>query len=581
MADTQLLEKVKKRANDWLNSSIDEASKDIIRNLLANNEKDLIESFYKDLEFGTGGMRGIMGVGTNRINIYTIGMATQGLANYLLKVYQDKKVKVCIAYDSRNNSEKFARYAADVLAGNNIKTYLFESLRPTPELSFAVRELNCQSGIVITASHNPKEYNGYKVYWEDGGQIIAPHDQNIISEVNKINNVGEIKVIPESKLVELIGSKIDKKYIDKIKKISINPGLIKKNQDLKIVYTPLHGTGCNIIPAAFKSYGFSNVHLVSEQSLPDGNFPTVKSPNPEEPAALEMAINKAKELDAELVLATDPDSDRVGIAVKENEKNFRLLNGNQTATLIIYYILHHLKEQKKLKGNEYIVKTIVTTDLLTEIAQKYEVDSYEVLTGFKYIADKIKEFEIKKRFIAGGEESYGYLVDTFVRDKDAVISCMIIAEIAVWLKETGKSFMQILKEIYLEFGFYKEELISLKKEGKDGAEQIKSMMENFRTTPPQSINRSDVLLIHDYLKQKTIDMISDLRYDISLPKSNVLQFILKDGSKISVRPSGTEPKIKFYFSVKEELKKIEDFENTEKLLEERIVKLKEYFLDKK
>ncbi len=571
MVDKELLNLVQSKAKVWLNSNIDAESKKDIENLIKNNESELIESFYKDLEFGTGGLRGIMGVGTNRMNIYTVGMATQGLSNYLKQQFANKKeIKVAIAYDSRNNNRLFAEKTASVFSANGIKVYLFEDLRPTPELSFAIRHLGCQSGIVVTASHNPKEYNGYKVYWEDGGQIISPHDKNLTTEVQKITDISDIQFDDSLKNVEIIGEKIDKKYINELSKLSLNPKVIKKQKDLKIVYTPIHGTGVELVPKALQDYGFENITIVEEQKIPDGNFPTVKSPNPEEPAALELALRKAKEIDADIVMATDPDGDRVGIAVKNNNNEFILLNGNQAAALLINYLISQWKDKGKLKGKEYIVKTIVTSELLKDIADKYEVECYDVLTGFKYIADIIKQKEGKKKFIGGGEESYGYLAGEFVRDKDAVMSCALLAETAAWAKNNGKTLYQELIDIYIEFGFYKEKLISIVKKGKSGAEEIQKMMDNFRNNPPQTINNSNVMLIHDFEKQKTFDQISHLRYEINLPKSNVLQFILKDGSKISIRPSGTEPKIKFYFGVQDKLEKREDFEKVNKLLDNKI-----------
>ncbi|MCK5029452.1 MAG: phospho-sugar mutase [Bacteroidales bacterium] len=571
MAENELLKNVMLKAKIWLNSDIDEVSKKEIEDLINTNESELIESFYKDLEFGTGGLRGIMGVGTNRMNIYTVGMATQGLCNYVKKQFTDKKqIKAAIAFDSRNNSKLFAEKTASVFSANGIKVYLFDSLRPTPELSYAIRELGCQSGVVVTASHNPKEYNGYKVYWEDGGQIISPHDKNIINEVQSIKDISEIQFDDDLKNVEIIGEKIDKSYIKELCKLSLNPAIIKKQNDLKIVYTPIHGTGVELVPKTLQAYGFKNITIVEEQKIPDGNFPTVKSPNPEESEALKLALLKAKEIDADIVMATDPDADRVGIAVKNNENEFVLLNGNQAASLLINYLISQWKIKGKLKGKEYIVKTIVTTELLKEIANKYEVETFDVLTGFKYIADIIKQKEGKKIFIGGGEESYGYLAGEFVRDKDAVMSCALIAEAAAMAKENGKTLYQELIEIYVEFGFFKEKLISVVKKGKEGSEEINKMMENFRNSPPQTINNSNVMLIHDFLKQKTFDQINHLRYDINLPISNVLQFILNDGSKISIRPSGTEPKIKFYFGVHEELQSKEDFDKVNKLLDEKI-----------
>lgn len=571
MTDKELLQQVHAKANKWLESNIDSISKQEIKNLIDNNEPELIESFYKDLEFGTGGLRGIMGVGTNRMNIYTVGIATQGLCNYLKQQFTKKsEIKVAIAFDSRNNSKLFAEKTASVFSANGIKVFLFEDLRPTPELSFAIRQLGCQSGIVVTASHNPKEYNGYKVYWEDGGQIINPHDKNIINEVQKIKDISEVKFDNDLKKVEIIGDKIDNKYLKEVSKLSLNPKIIKKQKDLKIVYTPIHGTGVELVPKSLQKFGFENIHIVEEQKQPDGNFPTVKSPNPEEPAALELALKKAKEIDADIVMATDPDGDRVGIAVKDNNDEFILLNGNQAAILLIEYLISQWKAKGKLKGKEYIVKTIVTTELLKEIADKFNIECFDVLTGFKYIADIINKNFGKKKFIGGGEESYGYLASEFVRDKDAVMSCSLIAEVAAFNKNQNISLYNKLIEIYAEYGFYKEKLISVVKKGKSGSEEIQKMMDNFRAKPPLSINKSNVMLIHDFEKQKTLDQISHLRYEINLPKSNVLQFILKDGSKISIRPSGTEPKIKFYFSVNAKLEKVEDFEKINELLDIKI-----------
>ncbi|MCB2195725.1 MAG: phospho-sugar mutase [Bacteroidetes bacterium] len=571
MAEKELLDQVRSKADIWLNSNINEESKQEINRLLESDETELIESFYKDLDFGTGGLRGIMGVGTNRMNIYTVGMATQGLSNYLKEQFWgNKEIKVAIAHDSRNNSRLFAEKTASVFSANGIKVYLFEDLRPTPELSFAIRHLGCQSGVVVTASHNPKEYNGYKVYWEDGGQIISPHDKNIIAEVKKIKGVDEIQFDDALKNVEIIGEHIDNEYLKELKKLSLNPTIIKNQKDLKIVYTPIHGTGVELVPKALKHYGFENVTIVEEQKPPDGNFPTVKSPNPEEPAALELALEKAEEIDADIVMATDPDADRVGIAIKDNNNKFVLLNGNQAAALLINYLISQWKNYNKLKGKEYIVKTIVTSELLKDIADKYDVACYDVLTGFKYIADIIKQKEGSMSFIGGGEESYGYLAGEFVRDKDAVMSCALLAETAAFAKEKGKTLFEELIDIYIEFGFYKEKLVSVVKKGKSGAEEIEQMMDNFRNKPPETINDSNVMLIHDFEKQKTLDQMSHLRYEINLPKSNVLQFVLKDGSKISIRPSGTEPKIKFYFGVQEKIENREDFEKIDHLLNEKI-----------
>jgi phosphoglucomutase len=515
-----------------------------------------------------------MGAGSNRMNIYTVGMATQGLCNYVKKEFSHlKDLKAAIAHDCRNNSRLFAETTAEIFSANGFKTYLFESLRPTPELSFAIRHFKCQTGVVITASHNPKEYNGYKAYWDDGGQIIEPHDVNIIKEVEKIRSISEVKFKSGNK-PEIIGKEIDEIYTDKIKGLSVNPEIINRQNQLKIVYTPIHGTGVRLVPMVLKKMGFTNLFNVPEQDINDGNFPTVKSPNPEESAALEMAIEKAKQVDADLVMATDPDGDRVGIAVKDQSGKISLLNGNQTATLLIYYLISQWAAKGKLKGREYICKTIVTTDLLNVIADAYHVKHFDVLTGFKYIADIIKTHEGKLQFIGGGEESYGYLAGDFVRDKDAVMSCALIAEVTAWAKDNGKSLFDILIDIYREYGYYKESLVNVVRKGKEGAEEIQKMMENFRENPPQAINGSKLVKIDDYLLSKSSDKITGAESPLTLPVSNVLQFFLEDGSKISVRPSGTEPKIKFYFSVNERFASRSDFEKTGILLENRVEGIK-------
>lgn len=565
--DKRIIEK----AQVWLDGNYDEETKKQIRDLMANDPIELVESFYQDLEFGTGGLRGIMGVGTNRMNKYTVGMATQGLANYIKKMFlNEKDIKVAIAYDSRNNSKYFAQITAEVFSANGIKVYLFNDLRPTPVLSFTIRELGCQSGVVITASHNPKEYNGYKVYWSDGGQLISPHDVNVIKEVQKITDISAVKFSPIKENISLIGNDIDNIYINKVKGLSLSPEIINRQKNIKIVYSALHGSGVNLVPHCLKEFGFINISTVKEQDVSDGNFPTVKSPNPEESAALTLALQKAKEINADLVMATDPDADRVGIAVKNKNNEFVLLNGNQTATLLIYYLIKKWKENNKLKGKEYIVKTIVTSELLKEIAIKNNIESIDVLTGFKYIADIIKQNEGKKSFIGGGEESYGYLVGEFVRDKDAVISCCLIAETAAWAVDNGKTLFDLLIDIYLEYGYYKESLLSLTKKGKDGAEAIQKMMNEYRTNPPKLINNSEVILIKDYQTRKEIYPLTGEEKEIDLPKSNVLQFFLKDKSKITVRPSGTEPKIKFYFGVRELLEDKDKFILANELSDKKI-----------
>ncbi len=571
MTTQNLLIEIREKAQKWLAPDFDENTRKQVRYLMENNENELIDSFYRDLEFGTGGLRGIMGVGTNRMNIYVVGMATQGLSNYLKKEFAKlKKISVVVAHDSRNNSRHFAERTAKIFASNNFRVYLFDDLRPTPELSFAIRHLNCQAGVVITASHNPKEYNGYKVYWEDGGQIISPHDKNIIKEVKKIRNIEEVKISNNEDNIQSIGKEIDYIYINKIKELSQSPEIIQRHRDFKIVYTPIHGSGVRLVPMALKSFGFENIYNVPEQDETDGNFPTVYSPNPEESAALNMAIEKAGEVDADLVMGTDPDADRVGIAIKSNTGKFILLNGNQTASILINYLLTKWAENGKLKGKEYIVKTIVTTELLTDIADKYNVEHFDVLTGFKYIADVIKKFEGKKTFIGGGEESYGYLAGEFVRDKDAIISCALIAEIAAWAKEKGKSLFELLMDIYREFGIYKEGIKSVVKKGKDGAEEIQRMMDRFRNNPPSEINNSRVVKIKDYLDDESLARINAENRGIKIPRENVIQLYTKDGSKISVRPSGTEPKIKFYFSVMDNLKNPGEYENMNQILENRI-----------
>jgi phosphoglucomutase len=564
-------DKILQRANAWLGEGFDEETRSRVKEMMDNDPQELVESFYQDLEFGTGGLRGIMGTGTNRMNKYTVGMATQGLSNYLKKIFPGQdQIKVAIAYDCRNNSPYFAKVTADVFSANGIYVYLFESLRPTPELSFAIRYYGCKSGIVITASHNPKEYNGYKAYWEDGSQLIPPHDKNVIAEVQKITSVSEVKFNGVKENIEMIGDGLDKIYLDKVHELSLSPEAIRQHKDMKIVFTPLHGTGGVLVPAALQKYGFENVSVVAEQAVYDGNFPTVKSPNPEEPAALEMAIRQAEASGADLVMATDPDADRVGIAVRDNEGKFILLNGNQTAALLTYYLLLKWKEKQKLTGKEFIVKTIVTSEILKDIADKFNVECYDVLTGFKWIAEVIRLNEGKKTYIGGGEESYGYMTGDFVRDKDAVSACALIAETAAWAATKGKSLYELLIDIYLQFGLYKESLISVVKKGKSGSEEIKKMMEDYRSIPPTAINGSRVAMIKDYQFSVSKDLIDGSSSPINLPKSNVLQFFLEDGSKISVRPSGTEPKIKFYFGVKENLADIADFVKVNEKLDKRV-----------
>jgi len=570
MTKKQIDPKVIERVNEWLEGGYDHETKQTIRDLMENNPDEVTEAFYRDLEFGTGGLRGIIGVGTNRMNKYTVGSATQGLANYIKKVYpKGQELKAAIAYDCRNKSEYFARVTADVLTSNGFKVYLFDELRPTPELSFAIRHFKCQTGIMITASHNPKEYNGYKAYWDDGAQMIPPHDKNVIEEVGKIK-VKDVKFKGIKNSIVMIGEDIDDLYLNEIQKLSLSPGCNKRHAELKIVYTPLHGAGVKLVPAILDRFGFENVFKVYAQDVNDGNFPTVVSPNPEEPAALKMALEKALKVDAELVMATDPDADRVGIAVKNHHENLVLLNGNQTASVLFYYMLTLWHKKERLTGNEFIVKTIVTTELAADIARKFGVEYFDCLTGFKWIADVIRQNEGKKTFIVGGEESYGLMIGDFVRDKDAVASCAMIAEVAAWAAGQRKSFFDILVDIYLEFGFYKESLLSVTKKGKTGAEEIQKMMENFRTNPPKKIDGSDVVFIKDYLVSKEKDMRSGSENPIDLPKSNVLQFYTADGTKISMRPSGTEPKIKFYFGVKDKLPSREQFDEVNDKLDKKI-----------
>jgi len=559
------------RAERWLGGSFDEVTKTAVKQLIESNPVELTDSFYRDLEFGTGGLRGIMGVGTNRMNKYTVGMATQGLANYLKLMFPEKKpIKMAISHDSRNNSKFFARIVAEVFSANGFIVYLFADLRPTPELSFTIRHLGCQSGVMVTASHNPKEYNGYKAYWDDGAQMIAPHDENVIKEVQKITSIDDVLWAAVAENIISIGAEIDREYLNRVLALSLSPESIRHQRDLKIVYTPLHGCGRALVPEILSMYGFENIHMVREQAIADGNFPTVHSPNPEEHNALDMAINLADELQADLVMATDPDADRVGIAVRNHKNEMILLNGNQTAAILFYYILNRWKELDKLKGNEFIVSTIVTTKLLSQIAVHFGVTYFECLTGFKFIADVIRQNENHKTFIVGGEESYGYLIGDFVRDKDAVSACALIAETAAWMADQGKSLFDLLIEIYQKFGFFKESLISVTRKGKSGAEEIQQMMVDYRNTPPVAINNSKVVKIMDYLTGIEKNLVNGKTNNINLPQSNVLQFVLEDGSAISVRPSGTEPKIKFYFGVRETLRDITEFEQTAQRLDEKI-----------
>lgn len=555
MENQELIKQVTEKAEKWLSPAYDAETQAEVKKMLENEDKtELIESFYKDLEFGTGGLRGIMGSGSNRMNIYTVGGATQGLSNYLNKNFKElKQISVVVGHDCRNNSRKFAEISANIFSANGIKVYLFEALRPTPEISFAIRHLGCQSGIVITASHNPKEYNGYKAYWDDGAQVLAPHDTGIIEEVERISSAAEIKFEGNPDLIEIIGENIDSAFLDMVKTVSIAPDVIKRHHDMKIVYTPIHGTGITLVPRALKSWGFTNVIDVPEQNVISGDFPTVKSPNPEEPAALSMAIDKAKEMDADLVMASDPDADRVGISCKNDKGEWVLINGNQTCMMYLYYILTQYRALGKITGNEFCVKTIVTTELIKKIADKNNIEMLDCYTGFKWIAREIRLNEGKKKYIGGGEESYGFLAEDFVRDKDAVSACCLIAEIAAWAKDNGKTLYQLLQDIYVEYGFSKEKGISVVKKGKSGAEEIKQMMTNFRNNPPKEMAGSKIVLWKDFQTLKQTDAAGHVT-DLVMPDtSNVLQYFTEDGSKVSVRPSGTEPKIKFYVEVQGEM----------------------------
>lgn len=542
---------IQAKINAWLTPAVDDATQQAIKDMMVNDPKNLIESFYTDLDFGTGGLRGIMGPGTNRINRYTIGMATQGLANYIKSQFPASQSAVAIAYDSRNNSEFFARTAADVLSANDIRVKLFKELRPTPLLSFAVRELKCQAGIVITASHNPPEYNGYKVYWEDGAQVLPPHDTGIIKEVRAVNGIEAVNFKAKEYLIDYIDEKVEEAYFKKLNEIILSKEEIKQASNLKVVYTSIHGTGITMVPKALKELGFANVLIVEEQAIPDGNFPTVHSPNPEERDALNLALQLAEKENADMLFGTDPDADRVGIAVRNDENELILLNGNQTGSLLVYYQISQRKNRNLLKGNEYVAKTIVTTNLIEDIAKSFNIPWYDTLTGFKYIAGVMREKEGKEFFIGGGEESYGYLVGEFVRDKDAVLSSVVIAEMAAYAFANGTSLYGTLMDIYAQYGLYHEELVSITIKGMDGVEKIKSMMAELRAKPPVSLGGSDVVEVRDIATAKRKNLKTGEETEMDLPTSNVLQFVLADGSKISARPSGTEPKIKFYFSIKE------------------------------
>jgi phosphoglucomutase len=554
----------------WLSGNYDEATKNSIRDLQANQPGELAESFYKNLEFGTGGLRGIMGVGTNRINKYTIGMATQGFANYLSKTYPGEKVSVAIAHDSRNNARFFAETTAAVFAANGIKVFLFETLRPTPELSFAIRHLGCKAGVVCTASHNPKEYNGYKAYWNDGGQLVPPHDKNVIMEVESIQSVDEVKWAGGEANIQLLGNAMDEAYIKMVKSLSIYPEVIAAQSNLKIVYTPIHGTGITLVPKVLAEFGFNNVHVVQEQSNPDGNFPTVKYPNPEESETMSIGLAKAKSLDADILLGTDPDADRVGVGVKNHKGEWVLMNGNQTAVLAFAYMMEARRAKGIAKANDMVITTIVTSAMINEVAKQNKVACYNVLTGFKWIAELIKEKELKENYVIGGEESFGLMIGDQIRDKDAVSAVALLCEMAAYEKSKGRTLFDKMIELYVQYGFYYETLISITKKGMNGQQEIAAMMEGYRQSPPNYINGSKVVTLLDYELQKGTNLLTSETWKINLPKSNVLQFMTEDGSKISARPSGTEPKIKFYFSVNTNLPDAAEFDAKYLLLQNKI-----------
>lgn len=565
------------KAQQWLDGDYDQATKDQVKCLMDNDMKELTESFYKDLEFGTGGLRGIMGVGTNRMNIYTVGTATQGLANYLKKNFAGEKVKVAVAHDSRNNSRMFAERVADIFASNDFEVYLFDSLRPTPEMSFAIRELKLHSGVVITASHNPKEYNGYKAYWTDGSQVTSPHDVNIIEEVAKITDNSQVLTGQNAENIIILGEEFDKIYLERIKKdVQLSPESVAKFHDMKIVYTPLHGAGVRLVPESLKNFGFTNIYVVPEQAVIDGNFPTVESPNPEERKTMAMAMELGREQNADLVLATDPDSDRIGVALRNGAGEYVLLNGNQTLALLLSYQLTRWAERGELDGNQYVVKTIVTSTMANTVAEHFGVKCYDCLTGFKYIAKIIRENEGKAKYIGGGEESFGYLAGDYVRDKDAVSACALAAEAAAWAKDTmGLTLYEWLQELYVKYGFFRESLVSVVRKGKEGAEEIQKMMVDFRENPPKALAGSDVVTVRDFKSLEEKNLLSGEVVKIDQDSSNVLQWVTADGTIVSVRPSGTEPKIKFYFGVKEPLAKVEDYDQVLAQLDAKIEAIKQ------
>lgn len=575
--ENELLKQVTEKANKWLGAEYDAETREAVKAMLESEDKtELIESFYKDLEFGTGGLRGIMGAGTNRMNIYTVGAATQGLANYLKVAFADlDEIKVVVGHDVRNNSRKFAEIVADIFSANGIKVYLFDSCRPTPEISFAIRHLGCQSGVIITASHNPKEYNGYKAYWNDGAQMIAPHDVNTINYVNEVKSVSEIKFEGDKSKIQIIGEDIDTVYLDKIKALSLSPEAIKKHHDMKIVYTPIHGTGGKLIPRSLKNFGFTNIINVPEQDIESGDFPTVESPNPEEPSAMAMGIAKAKETGAEIVLASDPDADRIGLVIRDNNGEYVLINGNQIALIFLNYLMTRNTELGTLTGNEYIVKTIVTTETIRKIAEAQHIKMFDCYTGFKWIASVMRENEGKGRYLGGGEESYGFLVQDFVRDKDSVSAISIMAEIAAWAKEKGMNMIEMLEDIYLKYGFSREKGISLVRKGKSGAEEIAAIMKQFRENPPKTLAGSPVVVMKDFqslVKTNTTDGTTE---KLDMPTtSNVLQYFTADDTKVSIRPSGTEPKIKFYIEVRDNLKDAADYAAAQERADKKIEQLK-------
>ena len=568
-----LEQQVLAKAQKWLDGNYDAETKKQVKYLMDNDMKELVESFYKDLEFGTGGLRGVMGVGTNRMNIYTVGAATQGLSNYLKRNFAGEEIRVVVGHDSRNNSRMFAERVADIFASNGFTVFLFDALRPTPELSFAIRELKCQSGVVVTASHNPKEYNGYKAYWSDGSQVTAPHDKNIIDEVEKITEVDQVLTGRNPQNIHALGKDFDELYLNKIYELSLSSESVKRFHDMKIVYSPMHGAGVRLVPESLKRFGFTNVQMVPEQAVIDGNFPTVESPNPEERKTMSMAIDLAKKVKADLVLATDPDSDRIGVALPDENGEYVLLNGNQTLVLLMTYQLTRWAELGRLNGHQYVIKTIVTTEMVDAVADYFKVKCYECLTGFKYIAEIIREHEGKMQYIGGGEESFGFLAGDFVRDKDAVSACSLAAEAAAWARTQGMTLYDLLKDIYVKYGFYKEAMVYIVRKGKEGADEIKKMMDDYRANPPKTIGRSPVITIKDYLSSESLDVRDGKRSTIGMEKSNVLQFSTENNTIVSIRPSGTEPKIKYYFGICEKLPSKEQFDAVQQKLDKRLKEL--------